>query len=104
MQVQLLHQLCSFHRDSHSSRIINGPGSQVPGVEMTRNNHHLLRMLGAFQVSHHIEGAHFFRGLRSQDDVHAHLGLRREMRDQVGVFAAHRSRGNVGGIASSGMG
>ena len=101
--MQLLHQLRGFHGDGHAGRVVNGAGSQVPGVEVAGNDHDLLRMFGAFQVSHHIEGADFFGGLGGQDHVHANLPLRREVRDQVGIFAGHGSGGNVGGPASSGM-
>ena len=70
---------------------------------MTGNDDHLFRMLGPFQVSHYIEGADFFGSLRSQNQMHAHFPLRREMSNQVSVFAGHGTGWNVGSAASSRM-
>ena len=102
-QMQLLHQLRGFHGYRNAGRVIDGAGSQIPGVEVAGNDHHLLRMLRPFQVSHYVEGADFFRSLRSQNDVHAHLPLRRQVGDQVGIFAGYCSGGNGGDTSSAGM-
>ena len=50
MQVQPLNQFRSFHGNRHSRRIIDGAGSQIPGIKMPGNDYHLLGMLRALEV------------------------------------------------------
>ncbi len=103
MQVQLLNELRGFHCDCDARSVIDRARSQVPGIQMPRDDDHLLRMFGSFEVSHDVIAQHVRPGLRSQREVQAHLALSGEMSNEVSVFAGYGACRDARCRAPSGM-
>ena len=87
MQMQLLNELRGFHGDGNSGRIVDGPGSQIPGVEVAGDNDDLFRVPGAFEIRDDVVTQYFRTVLRSKGQMHLHCSLGGETREQVSVFA-----------------
>ena len=69
MDPQILHQMDRLHRDHHPCAVIDRSCSQIPGIQMARNHHHLLRMLGALPVGDHVVALRIRQRLRGQSQV-----------------------------------
>src|SRR5579864_3858797 len=50
-QIQLPKHLDRLHGHNYTGPIINGASSQVPGIEMSRDDDDLFRVFSAFEVS-----------------------------------------------------
>ncbi len=99
--MQFLQKLCRFHRDGDSGAVVDRAGAQVPGIEVSGDDDELLGMLAALQIGDHVVAGGIGQFLRSEGEVHAHLSLRGEMRDQVGIFGSDGTGGNSGGNAEA---
>src|SRR6185436_11912816 len=75
-----------------SGSVINRSRPQVPGIEVTRYNNNLLRVLSAFQVCDHVVARLVRQSLRCQSQAHSHSTLRGKIADQVGILGRHRAR------------
>src|SRR5579864_5140291 len=96
-----LHYLGGFHRDHHSSGIVDGAGSEVPGIEVSGDDDDLLRMFAALQVGDDVVTGRVGQLLRSESEMHADLALRKKMSDEVGIFRGDGAGGNSCGDAEA---
>ena len=63
--------------------IIDRSSSEIPGIKVTGNHDHLLRMLAAFEVRDHVVARGVGKCLRSDGEMHSHLTLCGEMRNEI---------------------
>src|SRR5208282_1309805 len=103
-KMKALEDFGSLHGDDDARSIVDCPGSEVPGIEMSGDDDDLLRMLGTFQVRNDVVAGFVGELLRSQDEMHADLTLGSEVNDEIGILSRNGSGGDSGRETESGMG
>ena len=80
------------------------PVPEIPGIEMSGDDDDLLRMFGTFEVGNDVVPGLVRKLFRSEDEMHAHLALRGEVDDEIGIFGRDRAGRNSCRKTESGVG
>src|ERR1700757_3535715 len=86
-----------FHGNHDSRGIVDGAGSEVPGIEVSGDDDDLLRMFAALQVGDDVVTGRVGQLLRSESEMHADFALRKKMSNEVGIFRGDGAGGNSSG-------
>src|SRR5271155_2787221 len=100
-QVKALQDFRGLHGDDDAGSIVDGTGAEVPGIEVSGDNHDLLGMLGAFEIGDDVVTGFVGKFLRRECEVHAHFALGRKVDDEVGIFGSYRGVGDASGGAEA---
>ena len=78
LQAQFPKEICRLHRHSHTRTVIDRARSQIPGIEVSRNDNDLLGMFATLDVPDHVKAFDIGKLLWGQGDAHFHRSLPNE--------------------------
>src|SRR5580658_9460655 len=74
-QVEALENFGGLHGHDHAGSVVDGPGAEVPGIEMTGDDYDLLGMFGAFELGNYVIAGFVGEFLRSENEMYADFAL-----------------------------
>src|SRR5215472_18714130 len=91
VQIQRPKYLHRLHGDNYPGCVVNRTGSQVPGIEMSRDDDNLFRVLAAFEVGDDVKTHDVGECLWRKSQMQAHRPLSTQTFDQVRIFRCQSS-------------